>query len=124
MNFKEELEKRGAREFHIVALSANEDRALAAIAEAERRGVDAVIPYALTLYEDPSWTPKGKFKPQLTNLVVEKKCHACGGDRFVAVTDDVTVLYGETYAPCKVCNANANTEFWTVRGEKFVSPPR
>lgn len=117
MDFKQELQKRGAREFQIVALSPDEDRALAAIAEAERRGVDSVIPYALTLYDDPSWQPRGpRLKPpQLTNQAVETRCAACGGDRFVLVTDGLG-MYEETYAPCARCNAECNTSFYRVNG--------
>jgi len=124
MNFREELLKRGAREFQIVALSGDEDRALAAIAEAERRGVDNPIPYALTLYDDPTWTGKGRPRGQATNLSVERECAHCGGNRMALVTDEVLELYGETWAPCIVCNKSANTEFWTARGSKFTATPQ
>lgn len=99
---------------------------MAAIAEAERRGVDSVIPYALTLFDDPSWSPRGsRMKPaQMTNLSVDRKCDHCGGDRFVVVTYAPSVPYGENYAPCAACNADTNTEFWTADGRRFVSPPR
>ena len=98
---------------------------MAAIAEAERRGVDNVIPYALTLFDDPSWTPKGKLRFQAaTNRHVDRACDKCGGNLFVPVTDDWRVLYGETYAPCAGCNAGTNTTFWRVDGSKFVSVAR
>jgi hypothetical protein len=120
MNFKQELQSKGAREFHIVALSADEPRALAAIAEAERRGVDSVIPYAMTLYEDPSWSPTGAKSRVLTNQVVEKECEVCGRDRFIEVTNDPSKLYGETYKPCPICNASVDAGFWKPNGERFV----
>ncbi len=123
MTFKETLQSKGAREFHIVALSLDENRALAAIAEAERRGVDAVIPYAMTLYEDPAWTPKGAKARLVTNAAVEVRCAHCAGDRFVAVTDDWRVPYGETYAPCAYCNASVDTTRW-VHDERLVTAPR
>lgn len=120
MDFKQELQRRGAREFQIVALSADEPRALAAISEAERRGIEHVVSYALTLYDDPSWSPTGaKSRPvQVTNAVVEVSCAACGGDRFVPVTDNPLLLYGESYAPCAACNSNANTTFWRADGSR------
>lgn len=126
MDFKQELEKRGAREFQIVALSMDEERGLAAIAEAERRGVEHVVSYAITLFDDPSWSVTGA-KPRLariTNTFADVKCAACGGDRFVPVTDDWRVLYGETYAPCAQCNADTNTTFWRTDGSKFMSVAR
>lgn len=124
IDFKEELQKRGAREFQIVALSSDQDRALAAITEAERRGVQSVIAYAITLYDDPAWVPKGqKFRPQSTNLSVDVVCPACGGDRFVVVTAEVDSLYGETYAPCAKCNSKADTSRW-VGNERRVTVPR
>lgn len=124
MDFKETLRSKGAREFHIVALGTDEERALAAIAEAERRGVDQPIPYALTLFEDPTWTPRGRAqRVQLTNQAVEVTCVNCGNDRFVPVTADVTVLYGESYAPCQYCNAGADTSRW-VGQERRVTAPR
>jgi hypothetical protein len=123
-DFAEQMRSLGAREFQVVALSADEDRAMAAVAEAQRRGVTSVIPYALTLFDDPSWTPKDSRPPQKTNLSVDRKCAHCGGDRFVAVTDDVTQLYGETYAPCKVCNPQTNTARWLVTGERLETQPR
>jgi len=111
MTFKEQLQSKGAREFQIVALSADENRALAAIAEAERRGIEHAVSYAMTLYEDPSWRPTGAKSraPSLTNQAVDVECAHCGGDRFVAVTDGLG-LYEETYAPCAYCNARANTK--------------
>src|SRR5262245_32988787 len=104
-NFAEQMRALGAREFQVVALQADEVRAMACVAEAQRRGVQNVIPYALTLFDDPSWRPKDSRPPRLTNLSVDRSCVHCGGDRFVTVTADVAQLYGETYAPCMYCNA-------------------
>lgn len=118
------LEKLGAREFEIVALSMDPARGLAALALAQRKGVERPIPYAIKLFDSADWNPSGEARRLATNQYVEKRCPACGGDRFVAVLDNWKVLYAETYAPCKVCNADANTEFWTVSGEKFESRPR
>ena len=123
-SFTQILQSKGAREFQIAALSADEPRALAAIEEAERRGVNSVIPYALTLFDDPSWSPTGAKSRQVTNASVEVKCSACDGNRFVPVTDDVTALYGETYAPCARCNADTDTTFWTVDGRRHATPAR
>jgi len=124
MSFTEELEKRGAREFQIAALGVNEERAMSAIAEAERRGVEHVIPYALTLFDNPDWSSTGAKPRQSSNVHAEVQCQACGGNRFVVVTDDWSQLYGESYAPCRSCNADCNTTFWRVDGARVVSVPR
>ena len=120
MTFKEQLQQRGAREFHVAAFSGDETRALAAIDAAEQKGVEHVLGYALTLYEDPAWAPKGARSRLVTNAAVEVVCAHCHGDRFVIVTDGPG-LYEETYAPCAYCNANANTEFWTADGRRHVT---
>jgi hypothetical protein len=124
MEFVEQMRSLGAREFQVVALQADEVRAMAAIAEAQRRGVNAVIAYALTLFDDPSWTPKDSRPPRATNQAVNRKCEHCGGHGFVAVTDDVTALYGETYAPCRECNASTNTTRWLTDGTRLETAPR
>lgn len=118
------LRSLGAREFQIVALMADPTRAMAAIAEAQRRGVEHPVPYALTLFDDPSWTPKESRVPRLTNLAVDRNCVHCGGDRFVEVTNDPSVLYGESYAPCVYCNADANTSFYRPDGTRAETKPR
>lgn len=122
MSFQQELQKRGAREFQVAALAGDENRALAAIAEAERRGIEHVISYAMTLYEDPSWSPTGAKSRVLTNQSVDRACTHCGGDRFVPVTVGAG-LYEETYAPCFHCNSEANTVRW-VRDERRETAPR
>ena len=123
MTFSEQMRGLGAREFQVVALQADEVRALAAVAEAQRRGIEHVISYALTLFDDPSWSPKDSRKPRLTNLSVDRKCAHCGGDRFVPVTSGPG-LYEETYAPCKVCNAGANTTRYSVDGTRLETAPQ
>lgn len=124
MTFREELERRGAREFQIVALSSDEDRAMSAIAEAERRGANEVIPYALTLFDDPTWTPRGEKPRRMTNIAVDRQCAACAGDRFVLVgVPDPQILYTENYAPCAKCNSDCDTSFYRVDGSRFVSLP-
>ena len=118
------LEKLGAREFEIVALSMDPARGLAALAYAQLKGAENPIPYAIKVFDNPDWQPSGESRRVATNLSVDMKCVHCEGDRFVTVTDDPSVLYGETYAPCVYCNKDANTEFWTADGRKFVSPAR
>ena len=120
-DLKREMERLGAREFEIVALSMDPDRGLAALGVANTKGVEHPIAYATKLFDSPDWHPSGAARRLATNVHVEKACKACGGDRFVPVTDDWRVLYGETYAPCAACNADANTTFWRVDGTKFVS---
>ena len=124
-SFTQILQSKGAREFQIVALSGDEPRALAAVAEAERRGIEHVIAYALTLYDDPSWVPTGAKSraPALTNQSVDRKCAHCGGDRFVPVTEGPG-LYEETYAPCVHCNAEANTTRYDVYGNVLRTAAR
>jgi hypothetical protein len=124
LTFTQELQKRGAREFQIAALSADEPRALAAIAETERRGIEHVVAYAMTLFDDPEWVPRGKKAVALTNLSVDRNCPRCGGDRFVPVTDSVTALYGETYAPCAACNGSTNASFYRGNGDLVKVVPR
>lgn len=120
---RKELSALGAREFEVVALTMDADRGLAALHYATTKGADHPLPYAIKLFDDPDWQPSGEVKRQATNLSVERTCSHCGGDRFVPVTAGLG-LYEETYAPCVKCNANANTEFWTVRGEKHVTVAR
>ena len=120
MEFKEHLKSKGAREFHIVALSGDENRALAAVAEAESRGAEHVMGYALRLYEDPAWGPTGAKSRVATNLSVDRNCATCGGHLFVPVTEDWSVPYGETWKPCPACNASVDAGFWKANGERFV----
>ncbi len=119
MNFKEILQSKGAREFHIAALSGDETRALAAIETAEQKGVEHVLGYALTLYENPSWAPTGAKSRQITNTFADVNCPVCHKDRFVWVTDDPEP-YGETVKPCPRCNAGVDAGFWKANGERFV----
>ena len=121
---RSELERLGAREFEIVALSMNPVRGLAALAYAEARGANNPVAYAISMFDNPEWQPSGETHRRGTNLSVERECTHCGGDRMVLVTDDSAELYGETWAPCVVCNKEANTTFWTVFGKKFTAPAR
>lgn len=106
------LEKLGAREFEHVALSLDPARGLAALVYAQSKGADNPIAYAIKLFDNPDWKPAGEVRRVATNLSVDRKCIHCGGDRFVFVTDDVDVLYGQTVAPCIYCNKDANTVRW------------
>lgn len=118
---RKELTALGAREFQIVALSGDPERGLAAIAEARRRGVEHVVGYAITIFDNAAWTPTGELR-RGTNLHVEKVCTHCGGDRFVPVTDDWRNLYGETWAPCIECNAEADTKRWAGNERRVTAP--
>lgn len=135
-DFSETLRKMGAREFQIVALSVDEERALSAIAEAERRGVSSVIPYALTLFDDPSWSGSTARPKRATNQAVEVTCVTCGGDRFLVHSTRSPSLSSwmaergiepgsdpiEEMKPCPECNANANTAFFRADGTRVRTP--
>ena len=137
LDFKEELRRLGAREFEIVALQADEERAMAAVALAQAKGAERPVAYALTLFEDPQWMPVGK--PRLrTNLSAPvSECATCGGDRFVPfrerpaeqttwMREHGIELRGdpklEEWAPCPDCNRDADTGFWRSDGTRFQSP--
>jgi hypothetical protein len=115
------LERLGAREFEIVALTLDEDRGLAALNIAEARGANHPISYAIKLFDDPEWNPAGESRRASTNQSVDRSCHHCGGDRFVIVTAGLD-LYDETYAPCKVCNPKADTKRWIAREPRETVP--
>jgi hypothetical protein len=119
---KSALEKLGAREFEMVALSLDPHRGLAALTVAQQRGVEHPISYAIKLFDSPDWQPEYAKKPLATNVAVEVTCSNCGGDRFALVTAGLG-LYEETYAPCRECNAAANTKRW-VRNERRETLPR
>lgn len=114
------LGKLGAREFEYVALTMDPHRGLAAIAYAQQRGVDHPIPYAIKLFDNAEWQPAAAKKPVTTNLSVERQCATCDGHRFVEVTNDPLVPYGETYKPCPTCNSTVDAGFWKASGERFV----
>lgn len=113
----------GAREFEIVALSENPERGLAAIQYAVERGVERPLPYAIAVYDNPDWQPKGAKPRHATNLFAESRCKHCGGNRLVLITDDPKTLYAETYAPCKECNPSANTVYYRVDGTRMATKP-
>lgn len=120
---RKELRGLGAREVEIAALAGDPDRALAALAYAAAKGVEHPIGYATKLYDSSEWAPSGAAKRRVTNAHVEVTCTHCGGDRFVYVTDDVSSLYGETVAPCVMCNVDVNTTRW-VGDERRTTEPR
>lgn len=113
------LGRLGAREFEKVALSMDIHRGLAAISYAEAKGVDNPVAYAIKIFDSADWQPRGEKKTQVLNAAVEVKCATCAGDRFVFITSDPKIPYGETVKPCPQCNASANTTFWKSNGERF-----
>ncbi len=120
---RKELGALGAREFEVVALTMDPDRGLAALHYATERGVERPIAYAIAVFDNPDWSPKGEVRRVATNVSVDVTCTHCGGDRFVVVTDDTSKLYGESYAPCAHCNSGANTTRY-VMNERRVTAPR
>ena len=120
---KSALEKLGAREFEVVALSMDAERGLAALDVAQTKGVHHPVAYAIKLFDSDDWQPSATRRRLVTNAHVEKRCEACEGNLFVVVTDGPN-LYEETYAPCARCNAHTDTSFWRPNGERFVSVPR
>jgi hypothetical protein len=137
-DFTQELRKLGAREFQVVALSADPERALAAIEATRSKGhVEHLIAYALTLFDDPEWRPSGERPRRATNLAAPAStCATCGGDRFVVVaTRPVTAsvwmkehgieppegAVEEEYAPCPDCNPQ-DVSFYRHDGSRFVTP--
>lgn len=123
-DLRTEMNRLGAREFELVALSMDADRGLAALAYAQSKGVDNPVPYAIKIFDSPDWNPKGENRRLVTNASVDKNCSACGGHRFVAVTDDWSKLYAETYAPCAACNSAVNTVRYSPTGEMLKTAPR
>lgn len=111
------LESHGAREFEQVALTMDADRGLAALNYAVEKGATQPIAYAIKLFDNEAWQPSGERRRIATNQHVERTCTHCGGDRFIQVSDG-DELYAETYAPCKSCNANANTSRWLIDGTR------
>jgi hypothetical protein len=120
---RKELGSLGAREFEMVALTMEPDRGLAALRYATTKGVDHPIPYAIKIFDNPDWQPSGEKRRLATNQSVDITCPHCGGDRFVVATDDPAALYGESYAPCSKCNAQADTTRY-VGQERRVTAPR
>jgi hypothetical protein len=121
---RKELGALGAREFEVVALTMDPERGLAALHYAQTKGVDYPLSYAIKVFDNPDWFPKGETRRLVTNAHVDRKCDACGGHLFVVVTDDVTALYGETYAPCAACNSSANTVRYSPMGDMLKTAPR
>ena len=119
-DLRTEMNRLGAREFEVVALSMNADRGLAALQVAQNKGAQNPIAYAIKIFDDPEWNPSGENRRSATNLAVDVKCLTCFGDRFVFVTDDPTTLYGETVKPCPSCNASLDASFWKADGTRFT----
>lgn len=109
----------GAREFEVVALSMDPNRALAALDYAQAKGIERPVPYAIKLFDSPDWQPSGAKRRLDTNVAVKVTCAMCNGDRFVAVLNDPTIPYGETYKLCSSCNASADAGFWKADGSRF-----
>ena len=65
---RKELAALGARPFDYVSLSANPERALAALQVAADK--EHPIAYARSLYENPEWSPSGGSRRRGTNLSV------------------------------------------------------
>lgn len=136
-DLKSALEKLGAREFEIVALTMIPDRGLAALDYAIDKGVEHPIAYAIKLFDSDSWNPAGEVTRRGTNLSVEPThCCLCGGDRFVVVgtrpvvasqwhrdrgMDVPSGASEDEYAPCPECNPT-DTSFWRHDGTQFRSP--
>jgi len=119
-DLKREMNRLGAREFEIVALSMDAARGLAALTVAQNKGADNPIAYAIKIFDNPDWNPAGESRRVATNITVDVKCETCDGLRFIAVLDDWSTLYGETYKPCPDCNASLDTGFWRADGSRFV----
>lgn len=117
------LARLGAREFEVIALTMDVHRGLAALAYAEKRGVDYPIPYAIKIFDNPDWQPAGESRRVSTNQSVETKCSHCGGDRFIPISLGAA-LYEETYAPCARCNAGTNTTRWDAFGTRLETAAR
>jgi hypothetical protein len=121
---RKELGALGAREFEVVALTMESERGLAALRHAVEKGANYPISYAIKLFDSDEWMPQGEKRRLVTNAHVDRRCSVCDGDGFVPVTDSVTALYGETYAPCANCNAQTNTAFFRVNGDLVRTVPR
>lgn len=120
-----ELEKLGAREFEVVALTMDPGRGLAALKVALERGAEHPLSYAIKLFDNDDWQPSGETKRHATNVSVSVECKTCGGDRFVLVgSRPPTIspwmtergihpqgLMTDEMAACFSCNPAADTTF-------------
>jgi len=118
----------------ISRMSLSPERALACVHEANKRGAGAGL--AVHIFDAGDWPQKPKERG--TNLAVESKCAQCGGDRFVVVNTRQPVQSSwmaergiqptseaiEEYAPCKSCNASADTSFYRADGTRVSTAPR
>ena len=59
-NCGKELTSLGAREFQIVALSADADRGLAALRDGSRRGAEIPFGYAIKIFDNATGTRRGR----------------------------------------------------------------
>lgn len=131
------LERLGAREFEIIALSMVPDRGLAALEYAIEKGAEHPIAYAIKLFDSDDWQPSGEVTRRGTNRSAPStQCRTCGGDRFVVVGSRPVVQtqwmreHGievsgsaahEEYAPCPDCNP-ADASFRRFDGT-MANPP-
>lgn len=134
---KSALEKLGAREYEIVALTMLPERGLAALEFALEKGVEHPIAYAIKIFDNAEWNPTGEAKRRATNQSVTTQCAVCGGDRFVLVSKrPVTASQWQRehgivppadatedeYAPCPECASTVDASFFRHDGTKFVPP--
>lgn len=67
---RKELEKAGAREYEVVALTLVPERGLAALEYALKKGADHPVAYAIKLFDSEEWSPSGEKPRRGTNLHV------------------------------------------------------
>jgi hypothetical protein len=129
------LQKLGAREYEVAALSMDVHRGLAAIAYAQEKGVDHPISYAIKIFDNPEWQPTNEKPRRATNVSVEVTCETCHGDRFIVHRTRSPEQSGwmkergiepnldediEEYKPCPACNASVDAGFFRADGTRFV----
>ena len=117
------LEKLGASEFEVVALTMDAHRGLAALAYAQEKGVGHPISYAIKIFDSPDWQPANEKPGRATNQSVHVQCSTCGGDRFVvhrtrSIRPGADLI--EEWKVCPSCNASADAGFYRADGSRFV----
>lgn len=117
---RKELAALGAQDHETIALTMDPVRGLAALAVATAKGANHPISYAIKVFDNPDWAPKGEARRIVTNATAEVRCATCDGDRFIDVLNDPKVLYGHTVKPCPDCNASLDAGFWKPNGERFT----
>ncbi len=121
---RRELNSLGAREFEIVALTLDARRGMSALKQARDKGVEHPVAYAIKLFDSETWSPQGEARRLVTNTFADVKCKVCDGHRMVLVSDDPFTPYAETWAPCRVCNAECDTGFYRTDGTRLKALPR